>query len=337
MKEFPLLEVTGSHRDVGMAIGEMHRNRIRERIEVRRQKIPNYRSYLEKVPDYIAITEKYFPNLVEEARGVAQASSTPFEEYFFAQVRDLYPFYIDDDENLGKIDHCTVIVSFNSHGPIVGQNEDWILKAQDDLYLLKATINGVTFFGLQYAVSIPGESASINSSRLVQCITEIHPTSKFGVPKNFVSRAILEAKSLEEAERIIFETPKASGYNHVLVQGDRVWNFEIAGDDYTVEKFEKKSFVHTNHFTSDKLKKYEMYRTKSSIARYDRADKLNRNVSSLQGVMEILSDGVGEYPICRPNETIGSIIFQPRTGIVSVCYGVPSPDKYVKYQMNGKV
>jgi len=334
MKEFPLLEVAGSHMDVGTAIGEMHKDRIRERVEIRRQKIPDYGSYLEKMPDYIAITGRFFPDLMEEAKGIAQASGVPFNEYFFAQVRDLYPFYIDDAENLGSIDHCTVIVGFNSHGPIVGQNEDWILKAQDDLYLLKATVGGVTFFGLQYAVSIPGESASINNLGLVQCVTEIHSTSQFGVPKNFISRAILGTKTLEEAERIIFETPKASGYNHVLVQGDRVWNFEIAGDDYAVEKFEKKSFVHTNHFTSDKLKRYEIYRTKSSVSRYNRASELNKNISSSRGIMEILSDGVGEYPIRRPNETIGSIIFQPRNGIVSVCYGAPSPNKYVEYKMS---
>lgn len=334
MKRFPLLQVSGTHRDIGLAIGEMQRDRIRDRMEARKRLIPGYQSYLDKIPEYIAITKKYFPKLVEEVEGIVEASGVAFDEYFFAQARDLYPFYIEGDADTDfDGDHCTVAVSFNTDGVIIGDNEDWITKALDDLYLLKATINGTTFFGLQYAVSIPGEAACINNWGLVQCITEIHPTSQFGVPKNFVSRAILEARTLEEAEKIITNTPKASGYNHVLVQGDRVWNFEIAGEDYAVERLEKEKFVHTNHFTSDKLKKYEEYRTKSSVFRYERAQRMNKDNLDLEGMKRLLCDGQGEYPICRPNETIGSLIFQPKKGLIQVCYGMPSLDGYMEYKL----
>lgn len=334
MKKFPLLQVSGTHRDIGLAIGEMQRERIRNRMEVRRAKIPNYMSYIEKLPEYIEITRKYFPKLMEEVEGIVTASGVPFDEFFFAQARDLYPFYIEGDADTDiDDDHCTVAVSFNEDGVIVGDNEDWTMEALDDLYLLKATVDGTTFFGLQYAVSIPGEAASINSWGLVQCITEIHPTPQFGVPKNFVSRAILEARTLEEAEKIITNTPKASGYNHVLVQGDRVWNFEIAGEDYAVERLEEEKFVHTNHFTSDKLKKDEEYRTKSSVFRYERAQRMNKDNLDLEGMKRLLCDGQGEYPICRPNETIGSLIFQPKKGLIQVCYGMPSVGGYVEYKL----
>lgn len=334
MKRFPLLQVSGTHRDIGLAIGEMQRERIRNRMEVRRAKIPNYMSYIEKLPEYIEITRKYFPKLMEEVEGIVTASGVPFDEFFFAQARDLYPFYIEGDADTDiDDDHCTVAVSFNEDGVIVGDNEDWTMEALDDLYLLKATVDGTTFFGLQYAVSIPGEAASINSWGLVQCITEIHPTPQFGVPKNFVSRAILEARTLEEAEKIITNTPKASGYNHVLVQGDRVWNFEIAGEDYAVERLEEEKFVHTNHFTSDKLKKDEEYRTKSSVFRYERAQRMNKDNLDLQEMKELLCDGQGEYPICRPDATIGSLIFQPKKGLIQVCYAMPTVDGYVEYRM----
>lgn len=334
MREFPILEVSGTHREIGRAIGEMQRKRIRNRMEVRREKIPNYLSYIEKIPEYIEITRKYFPKLMEEVEGIVEATGVPFNEFFFAQARDLYPFYIEGDADTDfDGDHCTVAVSFNEDGVIIGDNEDWTMEALDDLYLLKATVDGTTFFGLQYAVSIPGEAASINSWGLVQCITEIHPTPQFGVPKNFVSRAILEAKSLEEAEKIITNTPKASGYNHVLVQGDRVWNFEIAGNDFSIDKLVGERFVHTNHFTSFKLKKYEEHRTKSSVFRYERAQRMNRENLNLQGMKEMLCDGSGEYPICRPNETIGSLIFQPKLGKILVCYGMPTVDGYKEYKL----
>lgn len=338
LKEFPLLEVEvkgkSKYKDLGFAIGERHRERIQRRIESRRVLIPKYRSYLKKMELYLAITKRYFPHLIEEVEGIALGAQVPFIEYFFAQAREVYPFYIDGDGGGGgTVDHCTVVVNFNEDGPIIGHNEDWSEIALDDLYLLKAIIDGVTIFGLQYAVSLAGEAASINSHGLIQCVTEIHPIATLGVPKNFVGRAILEAKTLDEALRIIANTPMASGYNHVLVQGDEIRNVEIAGKQHIVQAVKGKPFVHTNHFTAEELEKFEKFRTPSSVARYNRAQELNVPELSLDRMKQLLSDQAGELPICRPHETIGSLIFQPQRGIVSVSYGMTNPDNFVEYKI----
>lgn len=333
MKQYQALNIIGSYQDVGLAIGESFRKEIQEDVENRKTDIPDYESYLEKSKEYFNFTKSIFPNLIEETEAIAKSAGVGVFDYFFINNRETY----DEAEQYDKKeavnpDHCTIVVGFGKDGLIVGHNEDWSIDAQDNIYILKATIGDVSFVGLNYKTAIAGVAASMNSYGLVQCINDLYQTNQFGVPKNYLARAILECKTLDEAESLIRNTKRASGFNHVLAQGNEARNIEIAGDKMAIEKVIGKPYVHTNHYTSPEMQSLEKFHTKSSEARYERAKELLKDSMGFEDIKNLLSDtNNSEFPICREDATIGSVIAIPEKQEFWASYGHPCKNGYLKY------
>lgn len=331
-KKFIVVEVSGSYKDVGNSIGEYFKKEIQANIKTRKRKIPNYTKYLEKTKAYYDLTKDTFPNLIAESDAIASSADVSISDYFFMNTREVYDIAEEyDKKQAANPDHCTIAVSFNG-GAVVGHNEDWSKEAKDSLYILKATIGDVSFTTLNYKPAISGVAAAMNSYGLVQCINDLYQTTQFGVPKNYLARAVLECRSLDEAEALIRSTKRASGFNHVLVQGMQVRNVEIAADEISVQKLIDKSYVHTNHYLSPEMKMLEKFHTKSSEARYKRAVSLVKNGMSFEDMKELLSDtGNKEFPICRSDDTIGSVIALPEKGEFWASYGHPCSNNYLSY------
>lgn len=321
-KTFPYLEVSGTYQDLGFAIGQKFKNQLQQSLKIRQQKISNYPNYLKLVEPYFKLTERFFPQYIEEARALSLAADIPLLDFFLMNTREIF------EEASG---HCTIAVSFNN-GAVVGHNEDWDnIEAINHLYVLKATVNGTTFLGLQYIGAL-GVSATMNNWGLVQCINGLSAGVAVGVPKNFIARAILEAKSLDEAEKIIRTAPCASGFNHVLVQNHEVRNFELSGNLIGETKLINHPFVHTNHFLTPELQNHKELESPSSRPRYARAKELARNNMSKKDMIALLSDKTNsKYPICREDATIGSVILLPEKKEVWICYGHPCAGEFVKY------
>lgn len=325
--------MSGSHQEVGEFLGSTFRKNIQESIYRRRLEIKNYKNYLPKSQQCLDITKKCFPNLIIESESIAKAADIPFIEFFFLNNREVYdPAEEWDRKNAVNPDHCTVVAGFDKNKLVIGHNEDWSIDELDDIYILEVTIGTSTFIGLNYMFTVAGLSASMNSFGLVQCINDINQTNKIGVPKNYLARAILEAKTLDEAENLIRNTPKASGFNHVLAQNNEIRNIEIAGDHVCIQRVIGKPYAHTNHYLTDELKAFEKFHTKSSEERYKRASGLLKSNMSVQDIKDILSDTQNhEYPICRADETIGSAVFTPSELRSEFCYGHPCAGTYKEF------
>jgi len=337
IRTFPYLEIKGTHTEIGHAVGEMFRGKIQETIEDRQKMIPHYKLYRTKSEKYANAAENAYPQLMEEMKGMAEGAQVPFIDLFFHNCPEAYDKELLlewDREQAETEEHCTIAVGFNDNGAIIGHNEDWGIESLDELYILKATIGETTFLGLNYATSLPGTSAAMNNWGLVQCINELYQETNIGVPKCFISRAILESKTLGEALKTILNTKRASGYNHLLVQGDDVWDIEIAGHDIDIQKFDKTPYTHTNHCISKHMKEYQLFATKSSIARFERSRELVQPEMSFSDMKHLLSDTNNEkYPICRENVTIGSVIIEPKSFTVHICYGLPSTGTFIPYEV----
>lgn len=331
-KTFPYLEVSGTYKQVGLAIGTKFRDKIQSRIKFRQRVVKEYQTYLAQIDLYLEESVRAFPQYVEEMKSIAEGAQVSFEDYFLNNTYEIHDFDFADFEE----GHCTIAVSFNQRGAVVGHNEDWPPEANaiEDLYILKATIGDTTYLGLNYATDISGAGASLNNWGLVQCINSLYTSKKkIGVPKSLLARAILECKDLESAEAIARSTNRASGYNHVLVQGDEVRNIEIAGDSLAVDKLTKEPYVHTNHYLHPDMLKYEEEKSKSSPARYARARELISNDMTKEEMIALLADTQDkQYPICN-NGTIGSLVFIPAQKEVWICYGHPCAGEFVRYEL----
>lgn len=321
---FDYLEVSGSHEEVGFSIGKRFKTNIQKSIKSKQLRIKKYSEYLRRSEPYFKATAESFPDLIKEIKGISMGAHVELHDYFMNNCREVF---LNDDS-----DHCTIAVNFDGSGAIVGHNEDWVGASPEVLYILKASVGNTTFFGLQYKVVIPGVSAAINNWKLVQCVNDLNQKSRVGVPKNFVARAVLECKNLDEAERLIKNTKRASGFNHVLVQGKEVRNIEIAGDFLSVQKLVGRPYVHTNHYLSPELIKFETRRTENSLERYSKASQLIESANSVSGIEKLLSDDSNKnFPILRNDATLGSIIFCPEKDKAFISYGTES--EYKEYNL----
>lgn len=325
---FPILEVKGNHRDLGYAIGHRFQKEIQDRIRSRKENIPNYNEYLKNVDAYYQITKKYLPEIIEEIETMSEGSGVSINDLFFHNCREIYNLFINSSEN----DHCTTVVSRNNNSVLVGHNEDWILEGIDDLYVLKATVGKTTILGLANNTLLPGDVAMANNHGLIQCINELNSESGLGVPKNFVARAVLDCENIDEAINLIKSLPLASGFNHVLVQKEKIVNIEMAASKISINNIKQNTFVHTNHFLSPELKNIETFRSKSSEIRYQKANKLlNNKKHNLNNIFSLLSDTSDNCEsICR-DETIASLVFSPKDKEIWICRGRPDRGKYLKY------
>jgi len=333
-KKFPYLEVRGSHRDIGHTVGETFRGRILEKVLWRKENIPGYKDLRRTSQNYFLETLHFFPKYIEELTATAVAANVGIMDLLFMNTRSLYdPTPTIDEDKYVSHDRCTTVVSFNENGPIVGHNEDWDKDNIDDLYILKCSIGDTKFIGVNYINELPGTSASMNNWGLVQGVNELHQVESVGIPKNFIARAILECKSLDQADGLLRRVKQDSGFNHVLVQGKEVRNVEIGGGKVDVIRQTGKPLVHTNHFLG-KLKKYEVYHSKSSIPRYEKAVSLVKDNMNEKDMINLLSDHSNtEFPICRHEATLGTLIFEPTKGEVKICYGPPCNGKFDKYTL----
>jgi len=338
IKTFPYLEITGTNKDLGLAIGEMFGGKIQEVISDRKHYIRKYQERLGETDVFLREANKAFPHLVEELNAMATGADVPFVDLFFHNMPEVYDRTSEWDREQAQLeDHCTIAVSFAERGPVIGHNEDWDIESLDELYVLKATVNGTTYLGLNYATFMVGCSATLTSNGLVQCINELHQETHVGVGKYFVARAVLDAKTLDEAAAVIGGITRSSGYNHVLVQGNELMDIETAGKDIDIERQTAKPYAHTNHFISEKMKLYEVDEAthhKNSYERLKRATTLVRNDMKTEDMQKLLADKDNAlYPICRDDATIGSVILEPLQKRILVCYGPPDRGTFVPYTL----
>jgi len=133
---------------------------------------------------------------------------------------------------------------------------------------------------------------------------------------------------------MITSIKRASGYNHVLVQGDDLWDIETAAHDIDIEKKSVGAYVHTNHCLSEKMKKHHISVSQSSKERYKRANEMIKDNMTKEDMITLLSDQTNTaFPISRENVTIGSVIIEPSQFLMHICHGAPHSGEYVTYEL----
>ena len=90
MKKFDYLEVKGSHKDLGKAIGLKFRKEIQNRVFDRQKEISNYSEFLKRSEPYYKVTKDCFPMLVEELEFMEHAAGVGVSDLFSINNREVY-------------------------------------------------------------------------------------------------------------------------------------------------------------------------------------------------------------------------------------------------------
>lgn len=312
----PLLQVAGTHREVGEQIGEACADTIREEVAFTDAAVPGDRTrakQLELALRYREVTAPAYPWFMEELEGAADAADVDPLALFAQQIEEIWY----EPRGPRMPDRCSDLVAVPpataSDHVLVAHNNDMSRKYQDHLVAIEWKIPGepvVLSIGNGVWISAGWNSAGISFTG-----NELAPIDeRVGVPREIQFRAMLRQGSMEMAVGEALRHDRASSYNNVLVSRDgEVVNVEgSATDAELVGVDERGHLVHTNHYVCERMARYEgdPDYAPSSAARYARAAELllSTEPGSVDAAMlrAFLSDHEGAPDcLCRHPEEFG--------------------------------
>lgn len=341
----PLVEVAGSHREMGRQFGEQVRDQVQEYSEmwlgkaIKRSGL-NREQLLGQIVGFVRAIDEYAPQLGEEIRGVAEGSQISETEAFAIQVRMELLF-------AGPPQSCTTFALTGARTTtgqtIVGQNVDldgeverfgMILKARPDdapAVLMYTSPGLVSYVGLNEA------GVAVHGNLLMS------PGWRAGFPRYLITRLMLEQASVDAAITAGLRPPRASSRNLILGDADgAIANVELTVDDARVLRSERGELIHTNHYLATDFCDVErLSASGSTVNRYEQMTNLLGTSDEAVSVAQLQSyfrDHHG-YPgsICaHPREgstskTVASLISEPAAGRLHAARGNPCQSDYVVY------
>lgn len=352
----PIVYVEGSHYEMGKQIGL-------DRQEGVHQMLATYRRYFEREGEKIGIADwdeavlharKYLPfaeesvyQYVQELQGIADGAEVDFNDLL---VLNCVEAITEDALHTG----CTSLAAapeVTADGSLlVGHNEDWLPDDIDNLYLVHARPDDEpAYLAITYGGLLP--NIGFNEYGIAQCCDSVYPNdARIGVPRIFVSRAVLAARTLADAIRAALNRRRAAGYNHLIVHvSGEMYNVEVSAEDFDVVYGIDGMLAHTNNYLSRRMRAIEKDSDEliASRVRYNRAIRLMRSQRgklSLKAFKAFLSDHVN-YPqsICNHidesepplerQQTIASLLIDLTTRTMGVAWGPPCQTEYYSYKL----
>jgi isopenicillin-N N-acyltransferase-like protein len=346
------VEVAGSPREMGRQLGDAAGAQIRGFYEValehmgRTIGLPRARA-MEIAAASVPYAEAYSPSMIEELRGMAEASRMTLEDLMFLQVRN----QLRPDADAGCTSLALPSRSPLRAGSLVAQNWDND-PALDPFTLVltrrptgKPALMTVTQAGLIAYIGF-------NEAGFGACLNSLPaPARMLGVPHYFTLRGIYESDSLERAVESVRRAQRAIPANIMLITPQGPGDLEITIDDvHLVRDAHGGGIAHTNHCLHPDLQ-----RTNTQFPELIQSHARQQRIEALLGLGDGHSPSVEEvqtalrdhqdYPrsICRhvnddPGtgywQTVFSVIIEPNERRMHVSRGTPCEHVYEVYQLN---
>jgi isopenicillin-N N-acyltransferase-like protein len=277
------------------------------------------------------------PEYVEEIRGVADAAGIDLVDLFSELCEEIF------SKNFLK--GCSDLIAsgdITTDGSVLAaHNNDTSPAIEKYAVVVHYQVDGepeimaVGYGGL--AISIGFNSAGISLTGNELSMNDM----KIGVPRMLLCRKILAAKTIAEAIDAAIFQPRASNYNMVITDDNgEIYSIEGSATDYEAIYAEDGYLVHTNHYISPRMQKYELDRQDitSSVVRYNRANRLmkkNKGKISVGMLKNFLQDHASRpKSLCRHGKyvkTTFSVIINLSNKTMFLAMGNPCESKYYEY------
>jgi isopenicillin-N N-acyltransferase-like protein len=290
----PVIQVKGTHRQVGQQIGEQMRARLQEyqqAADQMRAGLPpgvTWEDMLDQGRVYLAYSRTVYPQYVEELEGIAEGGGLPFEEMFTELCEELWesPAWRHHGRYgglLGPAKGCTDLVARGrataDGATLIAHTNDLGPDVEKDLVILRVQAGdepeflGVSVAGLGYSAGFNAAGISMTGNEVAN--NDIRP----GVPRLLMVRAILAARRLGEAMDACLLPQRASNYNNVIGDGNgEVYSMEGSATDCEPIYIEGDILAHANHYVSQPMRRFEADHNTigTSVIRHNRAMRLLR-------------------------------------------------------------
>lgn len=278
----PLLQVSGSYREVGEQIGDACADTLRRAVAFD-EELPAGRSrdqQLSLAERYRALTGEAMPWILEELDGAADAAGVDPLALFACAVEEIW--YLPRTHGGAAIDgRCTDLVAAppaTADGHVlVAHNNDLSPRYREELVAIERRVPGdhtVLTIGNGIWVSVGWNAAGLSLTG-----NELSPNDeRIGIPRELQVRAMLRDTSLDAMVGTALRHDRASSYDNVLASSDgTVVNVEGSATAVELtEPDERGHLVHTNHYVCESMLRFEgdpAYAARSAV-RYARAAEL---------------------------------------------------------------
>lgn len=301
--------------------------------------------------EYVPYLEKEMPELLEEAKGIAEGAEVGLAVVMVLNTRyELLKF----KKGINYFEHseCTCFAvtaeATAKQETIGGQNWDNAPFIGENLYVLHLDEeNGTRIVGLSEPAQLLRNG--MNSHGIsVNCSTLLTTKDVRGIaiPTNFMRRRLMQCKSMEEAKKLLDDFKPCISINYVLASasGEVIVyettpqeNFKIhpargivtQGNDMkaepTIERFIPADRDHQHHFRGQRLEYL-----------------LQKKAGSLTGltIQEALRDHYGHpASVCNHSgdqslQTIASMLYYVNRGYAEIAWGNPCEVSYEIYELS---
>jgi isopenicillin-N N-acyltransferase-like protein len=356
-RQMPLVEVRGSHREIGRQMGEACRQQVKHSIETARKLLNDTYDQLQLTWEsaqiqshkYMPYAEERYPQYVEEMRGIAEGADVPYDDVAVVNAMEAVT---TDALHLTK---CTSMAVNQHHTAnrhvLMAHNEDWVPEDEADVYMVHASPDDeIPFLAMNYGGLLP--NIGINAAGIAQCCDTVYPTDiRMGIPRVVVSRAVLGARNLSQAIRHMVAPQRAAGYNHLLGhESGELYSVEVSARKFALIYAEEGYIVHTNHYLDYQMTLIEDEPDEliSTRIRYGRALSLIKQtpLHTYETLQNIQRDHVNfEDSICNHliedddpldrEKTITALLIDLTTREIQASWGNPCSNAYTTYHLKG--
>jgi len=352
----PLVRVSGTHREMGRQIGEACRRQVQHGIENARALIADAYQQLEltwegaqiQARKYIPFAQERYPQYVEEMIGVAEGANVPFDDLAIVNAMEAVAM---DALHLTRCTSMAVNQERTADGHVLmAHNEDWVPEDEDDVFVIHATPKDEPpFLAMTYGGLLP--NIGFNARGIAQMCDSVYPNdSRIGTPRIVVSRAVLAAKTPDEAIRHMLSAQRAAGYNHILVhESGELYSVEVSSRRFAILYGEDGYIVHTNHYLSSKMQEIERDPEDlvASRIRYFRALRLVKRedahtIKSLQTIQRdhvnhsnsICNHSVDVADVLDREKTVNAMVIDLTAREMHIAWGNPCENPYHTYHLD---
>lgn len=254
----PLIEISGDARARGQQYGEAAREKIAIAIDFYRQSFARkaglqWGEICTYAPKWLPFIERYLPESIEEIRGIAEGSNRSFEEILALNGRGELsagnPFH---ESNEGCTSFAITDEGSGDGHVYCGQNWDWRTGITQTVVMLRIVQPGKPTIVMQAEAGQIGRQGA-NSAGIGLNANGLGGrfAKQLGIPGPYVRRKALDAWTMHDALKALFNTEQGFSTNILLTHR--------AGFAIDVETTPARHgwlyptdgvIVHANHFTA---------------------------------------------------------------------------------------
>ncbi len=350
-KTIPVLELRGTHRQVGQQIGQAMKASIQKEIAGIRDDLPRgiaWDDMLFQSAQYLAPTRMIYPQYIEELEGIAEAAGVPFEEVFLEMCEELWESPAWRSGSRSRLRGCSDMAARGEAtadgSTLLAHTNDLSPKAEEKLVILRIKAVDEPEI-LAVSAGGVGISAGFNAAGIALTGNQVDSNDlRPGVPRLVMVRALLAAKRLGEALNICLLPQRASNYNNILADANgEIYSMEGSATDCEPIYISENILSHANHYVSAPMRGFEADRSTigDSVIRHNRAMRLlreNYGKLSPELFMTLLADHAN-YPasLCKhglDSVTAFSIIIRLEQRRAWIGPGRPCQTTFTEYQLD---